>query len=121
MRQIIAVLAVSTLLLGSTPATAGGHGRHGHHRHGHHHSHATYLVGGLLGGLVLGTMLTRATTPSPPRYAAPPQPVLGGCRPTTGTGYLNGHQARFGGTMCYDRYGNPYILSGSERFLGYLR
>lgn len=121
MRQIIAAFVTSALLLGTTSANAGGHGRHGHHRHGHHNDHAIYLVSGLLGGLVLGSLLTRASAPPAPRTAAPPQPALGGCRPTTGTGYVNGQPARFGGTMCYDRYGNAYILSGSERFLGYIR
>ena len=121
MRRVIAALAASVLLLGALPAMAGGPGRHGHHRHGHHHDNAAYLVGGLLGGLVLGSLLTRASTPPAPPYVAPPRPALGGCRPTTGTGYLNWHPARFAGTMCYDRYGNAYILSGSERFLGYIR
>jgi hypothetical protein len=75
-----------------------------------------------VGGLLLGSLLTRASSPPPPRqYYAPPQPALGGCRPTTGTGYLNGHPARFGGTMCYDTYGNAYVLRGSEHFIGYLR
>lgn len=123
MRQIIAALAASALLLGTTPALAGGYGHRGHHGHRHHggNDEAAYLVGGLVGGLILGSLLTRASAPPPPRYAAPPQPALGGCRPTTGTGYLNGRPAEFGGTMCYDAYGNAYILSGSERFLGYLR
>ncbi len=123
MRQIIAALAAAALLLGATQAQAGGYGRHGHrhHGHGHHNDEAVYLIGGLVGGLVLGSLLTRASTPPPPRYTVPTQPALGGCRPVTGTGYLNGYPARFSGTMCYDRYGNAYILSGSERFLGYLR
>ena len=121
MRRIIAALAASALLLGTTPAMAGGYGHYGHYRHHGHHGHgAAYLVGGLLGGLVLGSLLTRAATP-PPSYYAPPQPALGGCRPTTGTGYLNGRPAQFGGTMCYDAYGNAYIVRGSEHFLGYLR
>jgi hypothetical protein len=121
MRQIIAALAASALLFGATPALAGGHGHRGHHGHGRHGDEAAYLVGGLLGGLMLGSLLTRASTPPPPRHYAPPQPVLGGCRPTTGTKYLNGRPAQFGGTMCYDSYGNAYILRGSEHFIGYLR
>ncbi len=121
MRQMIAALTASALLLGATPATAGGQGRHGHHRQDHHHNHGAYLVGGLLGGLVLGGLLIRASAPPMPRTTGPHQPALSGCRPTTGTAYLNGHPARFGATMCYDRTGNAYILRGSERFLGYLR
>jgi hypothetical protein len=121
MRQIIAALAASALLLGATPAMAGGYGHYGHRGHGHHNNEAAYLVGGLLGGLLLGSLVARASAPPPPRYYAPPQPALRGCRPTTGTGYLNGRPAEFGGTMCYDAYGNAYILRGSEHFIGYLR
>jgi hypothetical protein len=121
MRQIIAALAASALLLGATPAMAGGYGHYGHRGHGHHNNEAAYLVGGLLGGLLLGSLVARASAPPPPRYYAPPQPALRGCRPTTGTGYLNGRPAEFGGTMCYDAYGNAYILRGSEYFIGYLR
>ena len=121
MRRIIAAFTASVLLLGALPAMAGGPGRHGHQRHGHHHNHAAYLFGGVLGGLVLGSLLTRASTPPAPHTGAPPQPALSGCRQTTGTGYLHGRPASFGGTMCYDRYGNAYILHGSERFLGYIR
>jgi hypothetical protein len=121
MRKIIAALAASALLLGAAPAMAGGYGHRGHGGHGHDNDEAAYLIGGLLGGLVLGSLLTRASSPPPPRYYAPPQPALRGCRPTTGTGYLNGHPAQFGGTMCYDSTGNAYVIRGSEHFIGYLR
>jgi hypothetical protein len=119
MRKMIAALAASALLFGATPALAGGgYGHHGgHHGHG---GHGAALFGLLVGGLVVGSLLARASSP-PPRYYAPPQPALGNCRPTTGTGYLNGRPARFGGTMCYDGYGNAYVIRGSEHFIGYIR
>jgi len=119
MRKIIAALAASALLLGATPALAGGgYGHHGgHYRHG---GHGAAVFGALVGGLVIGSLLAQASSP-PPRYRPAAQPALGNCRPTTGTAYLNGRLARFGGTMCYDGYGNAYVVSGSEHFIGYIR
>jgi hypothetical protein len=121
MRKIIAALATSALLLGATPALAGGYGQHhGHYRHGHHGGHGAAVFGALLGGLLIGNLIAQASSP-PPRYRPAPQPALGNCRYTTGRAYLNGRLARFGGTMCYDGYGNAYIVTGSEHFIGYLR
>ncbi len=122
MRKLIAALAASALLLAATPAVAGGYG-YGYGGHGHN-DYGYYVLGGLVGGLLLGNLIAQASTPRPyyqQYYQPAPQPSLHGCRPTTGTGYVNGRLAQFGGTMCYDAYGNGYILNGSRYFIGYLR
>ena len=48
-----------------------------------------------------------------PRYANQ------GCQPTSKSGYWHGRQARIGGTMCYDAYGNGYIVQGSRYLIHY--
>lgn len=42
------------------------------------------------------------------------------CHPVTGIGRdRDGRKAKFGGTMCYDRYGNSYIARGSRHVIHY--
>ena len=42
------------------------------------------------------------------------------CRPVTGIGRdRDGRKAKFGGTMCYDRYGSSYIVPGSRHVIHY--
>lgn len=43
-----------------------------------------------------------------------------GCHPVTKTAYHHGRLAKIGGTMCYDAYGNPYVVSGSRYVMHYL-
>jgi hypothetical protein len=134
MRRFIAALSAAALLAASTPALAAGHG-HGHYGYGHyrgshgghyyrgHHGHdytGAIVLGTLAGVLVLGHLLSRPVYYAPPP-PPPPRLAIGNCLPTTGVGYVNGRQAEFGGTMCYDQFGRAYILNGSEYFIGYLR
>ena len=125
MKRTLGALSLVGLLTLTSVAQAGGYG---YHHHGHHHDDhddAALVVGALFGGLVLGHLLTR---PPAPRYQAyapvsrvyGPPPGLGGCQPTTGTAYRNGRLALFGGTMCFDRAGNGYVLNDSTYFMGYL-
>ncbi len=111
---IVALAAIAT----AVPAQADGyrHGR-GHYRHHDHGGDAAAFVGGLLLGAFIGHLA------APPRVEyryAPPRVALTGCRPITGTGYVNGRLARFDGTGCYDAAGNLYVVEGSERFRHYL-
>lgn len=137
MRKLIGAL-IGAALLASAPASMahGGyrsfHGGYGHY-HGHHGDAGAWLVGGLIGGLILGDWLSR------PRYGyydypgyyyppgpavvvyQPATPAFTHCLPTTGEGWVNGRRALYSGTMCYDVYGRSYILNNSVRFRGYLR
>lgn len=42
-----------------------------------------------------------------------------GCRKVSKHGYYHGREAKIGGTMCYDRYGEPYIVQGSRYVIHY--
>lgn len=128
MDRFLGALALVSLLAVSSTVSAGGYGhRHGGH-HGYHHrggGHAGLVVGALIGGAILGHLLTEPYRPRRARYDSVastygPPPGLGGCQATTGTGYVNGRPAKFSGTMCFDSAGDGYILNNSTRLLGYL-
>jgi hypothetical protein len=112
MKKAIAIVLASTLLLGTTSsfAYAGGKHRHGHGGHG------GAFAGALLGGVFLGHALSQ------PRHAPQPAPAPAyrNCHPTTSVGFANGYRAEFVGTMCYDAWGNGYIVPQSQRFVRYL-
>lgn len=93
-----------------------GHRKHRRHKDRDHDDAWLFALGGLAGGLVIGSLLSQPE----PAYAAPPPPAYRDCRPTTGIGYLNGHAAEFGGTWCVDAYGRGGVIPGSEYFIGYL-
>jgi len=146
MRKLIAALAAAAMLLATLPAYAGGsawrygHGYSGHHggytvfrysghRHygyrpyrgyGHHHDGdvVVALLGGLLGGVVIGSVLSQPSYAPPPAAYVPPR--FTHCVPTTGVRYLNGREALYGGTMCYDGNGTGFIQNDSVHFLYYL-
>ena len=130
MKKALAALLAMAIVAASAPAFAGGwgHGGYGHGGYGHGYFKYGYrghggghygaaLVGGLLAGALIGGILSHPA----PRYAAPAQPQLGNCKPTTGTGYANGRRALYGGTACFDAWGNMYVTPGSEYFIRYLQ
>ena len=117
--------------------------RYGHHGysgvgfgvHGHGSSGAL-VVGALGAGLLLGHLLTRPQSYSParsysrsalvPAHAQRASPTFGygkqvrrDCKTTSGSGLHQGRRATFGGTFCYDAYGQGYIVPGSEYLIGY--
>ena len=56
----------------------------------------------------------------PPRPAYKPHRVQGACHPVVGKGADHfGRRAKFGGTMCYDRYGYGYVVAGSRYVIRY--
>lgn len=124
-RKTIAAICALSMLGLAAPALADGYG-HGHHHDRYHSRHYDDDGAVFAGGLLLGALIGGLVTPRPVYYApppvvyAPPPPALGNCREIYGTGYLDGHPARFVGTGCYDAYGNLYVMPGSERFVGYL-
>jgi hypothetical protein len=104
-------------------------GRYRYGRHTRYRGHRDYgygyaVLGALAGAVALGGLLARPAyypPPARPAYypsALPVPPGLSGCLPTTGTGLYYGRPAQFGGTMCYNRFGQGYVLDGSVRFLG---
>ena len=42
-----------------------------------------------------------------------------GCHSVSKSGYHHGRPAQIGGTMCYDAYGKPYVVSGSRYVMHY--
>lgn len=93
--------------------------RYHYRQHGHHGAHFRYHG---------------STYPAPARHitvvravgTADPSLTFGygnrariDCKSTTGTSTVNGRQAIFGGTFCYDDYRRGYIVPGSQYFIGY--
>ena len=111
MKKAIAIVLASTLLLGTTSSFANAGSRH--HR-GHGHGNGAAFAGAFLGGVFLSHALSN-------RHPAPqPAPAYNNCHPSSSVGFLNGYRAEFVGTMCYDPYGNGYIVPQSQRFVRYL-
>lgn len=117
----IAVMLSAFALASVGPAWAGGGHGHRYHHRGHHGYGGLYLLGGLIGGLLLADALSRPRYREVPVYSRPPVRARYDCKPTTGTGYRNGSLAAFGGTFCYDANGVGYVVSGSEYFIGYVQ
>ena len=100
----------------------GSNHKHGHkHAHGHGHGHGNHHhgkryrprdawvngfrveYGGFFGQLQEGL-----------------RAAYGGCHKVSKIGYRNRQKALIGGTACYDRYGNLYIVDGSRYVIRYL-
>lgn len=144
---ILAVLAVSSV--GANPAMAGGYYNKHHHGHydghaGHHYPRIPF-VHAL--GRVIGAFLPHPRPYysrdryyqrpdhysrhgdryyAPRAYSRHPAPRhhqyrrhASGCHTVSKTEYHHGRLARIGGTMCYDSYGNPYVVSGSRYVMHY--
>ncbi len=136
----LAFLAVSAI--GAEPTIAGGyHNKHhrGYHGgHGGHHYRAAPFVYNL--GRVVGAFAPHRRHyyrgdhyyRSDRYYAAPyayrhrPAPRHyqyshhgNGCHAVSKSEYHHGRLARIGGTMCYDGYGYPYVVSGSRYVMHY--
>lgn len=121
MKRTIAALAAVFVIGAYLPAEAGG--RHGHYGAGvryHGHGDGAWLAAAILGGLIVGHLIARASQPAP-AYRPDPANTLRDCQPTTGQGMADGRPARFAGTICYDAHRRPYIIRGSERFIGFLQ
>lgn len=81
------------------------HGRYGHrywHKHGHH-------------GVAVHAW--RPARHRPPYQA---RRIHAACHPVIGHGRDHfGRKAKFGATMCYDRYGRGYVVAGSRHVIRY--
>lgn len=121
--------AVDVFASGKHKSHAYGYGRdrghaEGHQRHRGHNRHARvapliHLFGGL-------HQLSRGFHQRP-RIAYGYRPRHGAnrgysrpCHAVTKIGYDGyGRRAKFGGTMCYNHYGRPYIVVGSRHIIHY--
>jgi hypothetical protein len=119
-------IATASLALGigafCIPAAEAGddhrrHGFHGHHHrhHGHHRHHAHRHHGHWRSGVTV-----HVWDAFPPRPVIRHVPAVRACHPVIGQGFDRfGRRAKFGGTMCYDGYGNGYIVAGSQHVIHY--
>lgn len=63
-------------------------------------------------------VVIRAWRPYPYRPVIRPGFVAAPCQPVIGRGFDQfGRRTKVAATMCYDRFGNGYILRGSERII----
>lgn len=85
------------------------HHKHRHHNHhGNRHKHQNggfFLSFGARGPVV--------------HYGEDHQQYARKCHGVVTDGYFNGRYAKVGGTMCYDRAGNGYIVDGSRYLVHY--
>lgn len=133
------IIALTTLALAvfAAPVYAdgsrrGGHGddRHGGHapryeqddRHGyrdrhedrHRHRHRYWRRHGHHGVRV------HDWKPFGHRHAYGHRRIHAACHPVVGHGHDHfGRRAKFGGTMCYDRFGRGYVVAGSRYVIRY--
>ena len=61
----------------------------------------------------------RHNNPRPHNYSRHNYTRHRGCHQTSKIGYRHGRKAKIGGTMCYNRYGKGYIVSGSHHVIRY--
>ncbi len=127
-----------------TPAAAkygGGHHRGGHHvkvhkgahhayRRGHHYAyrrghHYARVFGYVLGYRPYYAYYAPRRHVYPPRFRPhypyrPPAAYGRACHTVSKVGYDGyGRKAKIGRTMCYDTYGNSYIVAGSRYVIHY--
>lgn len=109
MRILLIVISTAALLsLSALPgAQASGYG-YGHHNHGHGHHGNGYNY--LLPGLILGYALSNNHN-----YSNSHSYSGRDCRKVHKYRYDSfGGKTKISGTMCYDDYGNPYVVPGSR-------
>lgn len=113
------LVATATLALGigaaGLPAAAeagDGHRHHGggHRFEGHYPRYPAYRH---------SRVVVQLWNPYP-QPAFQPYVAAAACHPVVGHGVDGfGRRAKFGGTMCYDRFGNGYVVAGSEHVIHY--
>jgi len=92
----------------------GGHGRRGHN--------GSFIAGAIVGGLLgwnAGYGYPRAQYQRYRQYHHSSYAGGSGCHPVNKFGIWRGRPAKVGGTMCYNRNGQGYIVSGSRYLIHY--
>lgn len=89
--------------------------KHGHgHRYGTRYGHRYWRKHGHHGVVV------HAWRPVGHRPSYHSRRIHAACHRVVGHGYDHfGRRAKFGGTMCYDRYGKGYVVAGSRYVIRY--
>lgn len=121
---VAAALAVGVGALGiPSESEAGDRHRHGGH-HGHkfkhhgHHRHHAYRHKHYRHGHWHSGFSIRIWEPYRPAPVIRYYPAVRACHPVVGHGLDQfGRRAKFGGTMCYDRFGNGYVVAGSQHVI----
>lgn len=94
----------------------GGRSFHGHHKHKQFHQRRHDFHG----HHGHGRAVVHVWRPAPPVTVIRRPWVRGACHPVVGRGFDGfGRPATFGGTMCYDGFGNGFVVAGSEHVIGY--
>lgn len=96
-----------------------GHGHHGYHdRHRGHHRGGHDDFGLLLVPFAYLFGYTQGRYDSEPYYGSYQR--AWGCHPVVKIGYDRfGRRAKLGATMCYDAYGEAFIVPGSRHIIHY--
>jgi hypothetical protein len=124
----IAILALGTgmgMVALSASARAGdGYWRHDdddHYHRGYEHGRRFYHprpVPYRYRGPAPYRIVIRAWRPYPYRPVIRPGFIAAPCQPVIGRGFDQfGRPAKVAATMCYDRFGNGYVVPGSERII----
>jgi hypothetical protein len=126
------IIAIVVGLFTTAGATQGfadryRHGHGGYHGHGHHGYHYRYRGHHRDGDYALGLVLlpfaylfgySQGQYDSGRHYGSYDR--AWGCHPVVKVDYDRfGRRAKFGGTMCYNDYGEPFIVPGSRHIIYY--
>jgi hypothetical protein len=116
--------AAATVATAAVPleAYAGWRGHHHGWHHRHHGGGGSWVPFAAIGGLAAGMLIASAADNDrgDRTYYAPPPPNYGnnyGNRPCHVVHRLqdvDGYGVKMAATMCYDSYGTPYIVQGSQ-------
>ena len=109
---ILAAGMTLTAMPGSASAEAGDHG------HGHHYGYA--VAGAVYGGHARHNSRHHSYSARNHHDSYSSHSSYSrDCHKVSKHSYYHGREARIGGTQCYDRYGDPYIVSGSRYVIDY--
>ncbi|MBI1180613.1 MAG: hypothetical protein GC201_08640 [Alphaproteobacteria bacterium] len=122
LRKFTLMSGVAVALAAAVPVQASA-GWHGYHGGWHHHGGGGWIPFAAIGGLAAG-MLIASSANSHDRYdrtyyapPAPPPPAYGynqPCHEVRKQENVDGYASTMAATMCYDSYGTPYIVQGSQ-------
>lgn len=124
--RLLTLTAVLGLLISGNVAGAGTYfrGHHGHNNiHDRHHGHSVlHYAYPILNHLLYRSFSRHHRRPGHNIHRHRGHGFNSGhnrCRRVSKHDYHHGREALIGGTLCYDSYGNPYIVRGSRYIIRY--